>query len=162
MNSLNCSINTRVIVPDDAGRILLVEQNPEEDFWIIPGGRVEEAETPRQAAKREVREETGLDVDIIRLIWYTEQYYHEYNMLGLCFIYLGRVCAGELGAGEQHADFFSPSEMECMNVVPTSILPKGSFWKLLASNFAGYDPMNNGMITQGYLHKAVDIPFKRD
>lgn len=146
---MNCSINTRVIVPDNAGRILLVEQNPEEDFWIIPGGRVEEAETPRQAARREVREETGLDVDIVRLIWYTEKYYHEHNVLGLCFIYLGRVYGGKLGAGEQHAGFFSPSEMEHMNVVPTSILPNGSFWKLLTSDFASYDPM-----IDGWMHHA--------
>jgi len=141
-SAMNCSINARVIVPDDTGKVLLVEQVP--GFWIIPGGRVEGAETSRQAAKREVREETGLDVDIIRLIWCTEKYNHEYSILGLAFVYLGKVTGGELNTGEHRAGFFSPSEIECMNVIPKSILPNGTFWNLLASDFAGCNPMIDG------------------
>jgi ADP-ribose pyrophosphatase len=52
-----------VMMPvDERGRILLVKQFrlPAEDYlWEIPAGRVDEGETALQAAKRELREETG-------------------------------------------------------------------------------------------------------
>jgi ADP-ribose pyrophosphatase len=52
-----------VVMPvDDHGRILLVRQYrlPAAAYlWEIPAGRMDEGETPLQAAKRELREETG-------------------------------------------------------------------------------------------------------
>ncbi|WP_265108346.1 NUDIX domain-containing protein [Halosolutus halophilus] len=51
----------RVIDPD--GRIALVE-NGWSDGWILPGGGVEPDEDPIDAARREVREETGLRATI--------------------------------------------------------------------------------------------------
>jgi 8-oxo-dGTP diphosphatase len=52
------------IVHDDSGRLLLVQRGrePGRGLWSLPGGRVEADESPAQAAVREVREETGLDV----------------------------------------------------------------------------------------------------
>lgn len=53
-----------VMMPiDSRGRILLVRQYrlPAQDFmWELPAGRLDPGETPLQAAKRELREETGL------------------------------------------------------------------------------------------------------
>ena len=48
------------------GQVLLVRRGtaPFLGRWSLPGGRVEPGETPEQAVKREVREETGLDVDV--------------------------------------------------------------------------------------------------
>ena len=54
------------VVRDEAGRLLLVRRGrpPAAGLWSLPGGRIEAGETPAQAAAREVREETGLDVEI--------------------------------------------------------------------------------------------------
>ena len=43
-------------------RVLLVKRNqpPEKGLWAIPGGRLELGETLKEAAEREVREETGV------------------------------------------------------------------------------------------------------
>ncbi|MCL4355396.1 MAG: NUDIX hydrolase [Nitrososphaerota archaeon] len=48
------------------GRLLVVKraQAPNRGLWAFPGGKVEEGETPMQAAVRETREEVGLDVEI--------------------------------------------------------------------------------------------------
>lgn len=50
-----------------SGRILLTQR---EDFevWCLPGGQVENGESLAQAAIREVREETGLDIRLTRLV----------------------------------------------------------------------------------------------
>lgn len=53
-----------VVMPvDDKGRVLLARQYrlPAMDYlWEIPAGRMDEGETPLKAAKRELKEETGL------------------------------------------------------------------------------------------------------
>jgi 8-oxo-dGTP diphosphatase len=46
----------------DDGRILCVHMNYATHAWTTPGGRVEPGESPLDALKREVLEESGLDV----------------------------------------------------------------------------------------------------
>ena len=54
-----------IIVRD--GKILMEKVHFfERDFYTLPGGRIEEGETPEQAALRELKEETGLEGEIIR------------------------------------------------------------------------------------------------
>ena len=56
------------IVFDEHGRLLLIRRAhaPAEGLWSIPGGRVEPGEDAVAATVREVREETGLDVRVVR------------------------------------------------------------------------------------------------
>jgi len=58
------------VIRDDEGRLLLVRRGrpPSQGLWSVPGGRVEPGETPEQAAAREVLEETGLRVQVGRLL----------------------------------------------------------------------------------------------
>jgi ADP-ribose pyrophosphatase YjhB (NUDIX family) len=60
----NLAVNVAVI---HKGKILLTQR---EDFetWILPSGGVEEGESLAQAARRETKEETGLDVKLTRLV----------------------------------------------------------------------------------------------
>ncbi len=55
---------------NDKGELLLQLRNkaPEKEYWSIPGGRVELFETFENAVKREVKEETGVEIEVIRLL----------------------------------------------------------------------------------------------
>jgi 8-oxo-dGTP diphosphatase len=56
-----------LLVRDDAGRILMVRPTYK-DGWDIPGGYVEPDESPADAARRELREELGVDREPGRLL----------------------------------------------------------------------------------------------
>ncbi|MEE3362197.1 MAG: NUDIX hydrolase [Anaerovoracaceae bacterium] len=64
----------RAIIRDREGKILMVCQQCEERrIWMAPGGGCEDGELSCETAVREVKEETGLDVTVERLIWHVEQ-----------------------------------------------------------------------------------------
>jgi ADP-ribose pyrophosphatase YjhB (NUDIX family) len=69
----NYSIRARVTgVLIEEKRILLVKHKQKIDetrFWSLPGGKVEQGETLEYAIKREMFEETGLNVEILRLLY---------------------------------------------------------------------------------------------
>jgi ADP-ribose pyrophosphatase YjhB (NUDIX family) len=61
---INLGVNVAII---QDGRVLLTQR---EDFevWCLPGGGVDTGESLALAAIREVREETGLEVELLRLV----------------------------------------------------------------------------------------------
>ena len=64
----------RAIVLDDRKRMLLVRQHHDgKDIWMVPGGTIEEGESAADAALREVKEETTLDIGLDGLLWHVEE-----------------------------------------------------------------------------------------
>lgn len=64
-NSLVPSVN--VAVENDKGEILMIRRT-DNDNWALPGGAVDLGESVTQAAIRETKEETGIDVEITGLV----------------------------------------------------------------------------------------------
>src|SRR4030095_4212192 len=57
------SLGVFAAIFDEAGRILCVRINYAAKSWSTPGGRVESGESPLEALKREVLEESGLEIE---------------------------------------------------------------------------------------------------
>jgi 8-oxo-dGTP diphosphatase len=80
------------IIPFPNDKILLIKRStpPFIGYWALPGGRVDPGETVEQTIVREVKEETGLDVEVVRKIGdYHEkgiQGGYEYNYYPACFL----------------------------------------------------------------------------
>ena len=56
-----------VFIADEVGRVLLIRRR-DNGCWALPGGCQELGETPAEGARRECREETGLEVRVTRLL----------------------------------------------------------------------------------------------
>jgi 8-oxo-dGTP diphosphatase len=99
------------------GQLLLVRRRiePFKGHWDIPGGFLEETETPEAGAVREVREETGLEVRLTGLFgFYVDRcLYQEQVGVTLNAYFLGEVVDGQERAGDDAAElrWFSPDEI---------------------------------------------------
>ena len=60
-------VGSSAVVVDDEGRILL-QRRSDSGNWALPGGAMDIGETFAQSAVREVKEETGFDVRIERIV----------------------------------------------------------------------------------------------
>lgn len=60
-------------------RMLLVKRSkePSKGMWSIPGGRLELGETIEEAVKREVLEECGVQIDIVRVLEVMDNILHD-------------------------------------------------------------------------------------
>jgi 8-oxo-dGTP diphosphatase len=93
------------VVFDDTGRLLLVRRahEPGRGRWSVPGGRVEAGETDHHAVIREVAEETGLEVEIIRLLGNVQRHAPDGAVFDI-YDYHCRITGGALAAGDDAAE----------------------------------------------------------
>jgi ADP-ribose pyrophosphatase YjhB (NUDIX family) len=94
------------IVIEDS-RVLLSRADWE-DFWYLPGGRVEMREEARESLSREMGEELGTTVEIGRLVWVLENFFEfdgtPFHEIGLYFDVLLPDAPAATGAEEFERD----------------------------------------------------------
>jgi ADP-ribose pyrophosphatase YjhB (NUDIX family) len=118
--------------------VLLVERGrePLKGYWSLPGGAVETGEALETALRREVKEETGLDVDVLGLVEVFERVtrdetgaaeYHYILMDYVCRVTGGDLCAADDAC---HARWFSRDEVAGLHITPgtPAVIEKAFRW----------------------------------
>lgn len=104
-----------VVFVTDGERVLLVQRavNPQRGKWSLPAGYIDYGEDPREAAVREVEEETGLRVSISRLIDVLGPDSRAEGPASIVILFEGIVTGGALEARDDaaRAVFLAPDEL---------------------------------------------------
>lgn len=81
--------NRAAVIIIDKGKVLLLHRIKDgREYYVIPGGTIEDNETPEQAAVREIKEETNLDIKLGKKVlevsdeWHNGSYFLSAGMKG--------------------------------------------------------------------------------
>lgn len=100
--------NYRVVGVAVHEQAVLLHQAEGDRFWTFPGGRAELGEAAEQTLQREMREELGVNVEVVRLLWFVENFFKyegmDYHEIALYFLMrLPAGCEYLLGPGPFHS-----------------------------------------------------------
>ncbi|MFH1253718.1 MAG: NUDIX domain-containing protein [Candidatus Uhrbacteria bacterium] len=84
------------IIIDDQNRVLLCHRC-DYDLWNLPGGTLEAGEAPWECVVREVKEETGFEVEIIKLAGI----YNKPEKNEICFSFICKIIDGQLTLNDE-------------------------------------------------------------
>jgi len=113
MNSGSPTLATDCVIFKDDGLVLIRRGIPPfEGQLALPGGGVEVGETVEEACKREVKEETSLDVDNLQLVGVYSDPKRDPRGHVVSIVFLAREVQGELKAGDDASDVSIVSDWE--------------------------------------------------
>ena len=111
----------KVLLVNRANEILLIRNSyGRSDLWVLPGGGVGRRETPERAARREVKEELGLDVPLLAFV--SAHYSRSEGKSDTIHLFTGEA-PGEAepdGVEVEEAAFFAPDALPD-NVSPATL-----------------------------------------
>ncbi len=134
MNRQQIMVRTRVVAFNEKDEVLVQHGlTPENDFYRLPGGGVRFREKLEDCVVREIKEETGLDVKVLRLLW-VRDFLDESLNHSIEPFFLVTVTVGKLKPSlnsEQEFMFVTVEELEKVLFYPKAFIPK---LKLLRDN----------------------------
>lgn len=127
------------VVTVDRGRVLLIKRRyqPYAGLWAIPGGKIHFGETLCQAAEREMREETGLQIQALEPIHTVELMGAHLDGTSYHYIVIemaARILCGELRAADDacEAKWFGLHELRQFEIESNS---RALIERILANEF---------------------------
>ncbi|EKE25488.1 MAG: MutT/nudix family protein [uncultured bacterium] len=95
-----------VLIFNDSNEVLLMKRGTkaknEAGWWSKPGGSVEYGEKASEMAKREIKEELNIDIEITGLLPHTDHIIENEGQHWLAINFIGKVVGGELKNMEPH------------------------------------------------------------
>jgi 8-oxo-dGTP pyrophosphatase MutT (NUDIX family) len=118
-------LGTSAIILDESGDNILLTRRTDNGRWCLPGGAMDPGESLEECCVREVWEETGLEVRVVRLIGiYSTPHRVTYYADGqrwqsVTAHFLAAVTGGTLGVSNETTDvgFFSPPDLAALDIV---------------------------------------------
>ncbi|GAB4367156.1 MAG: hypothetical protein Kow0042_07540 [Calditrichia bacterium] len=106
-------------------KFLLLKRTTEPKIWAPPGGRLRQDENPEEGLKREIKEETNWDVEIVAPI---NIWFGDWNGSPLLSIdYLVEVTGGEFRLSPEHSEAVWVSIEDLRSGHPVSLDPRLGF-----------------------------------
>ena len=137
-------VATSAVVTDNAGRILL-QRRTDSGTWALPGGGMEITESLADSVIREVREETGFDVEVTGLVGtYTDPRHviaytdgEVRRQFNIC--YTARIAGGQLAISDESTEirFVDPGELDNLPMHHTQRLRIGHYLEKRDSPYLG-------------------------
>jgi ADP-ribose pyrophosphatase YjhB (NUDIX family) len=96
-----------VVVQDGKAVIVKRRHDPRKGEWSLPGGRVELGETLIEATRREIKEETGLEVEVGPIVEVFDRVHRSEGRVRYHFVIIDYLCTcvgGLLCAGDDAED----------------------------------------------------------
>lgn len=101
------------VIAKDGGFVLIRRKNePFKGCWALPGGFVERGESVEDATRREAREETGLDIELLALLGVYSNPKRDPRGHTVSVVYIAKPVGGELQAADDAAEagIFRPED----------------------------------------------------
>ena len=101
------------------GKLLLVKSHKWKGKYVIPGGHIELGETAEQALKREVKEETGLEISNIKFVQLQEFIFDKHFWKKRHFIFLdysGKTSSKKVKLNDEGQEFVWVSIKEALKL----------------------------------------------
>ncbi len=94
------------VILEKEGKVLLIKRDkkPLKGYWCLPGGYIEYSEMPEDALTREVKEETNLDIKIVKLVG-AYQIDNDPRGMNLDIIYFGLITGDELELNKESSEY---------------------------------------------------------
>lgn len=108
------------IIIEKNGKIVLIKRKKEpfKDKWVLPGGHVEENETVEEAAIREAKEETSLDIKLKEILGVYSEPKRDPRYPTISTVFIAEPKSRKIKAGSDalKAEWFSLSKIDFKNL----------------------------------------------